>query len=134
MMTPLALLVSWMSPIAVADPAPAVQIRPTLQAAGEVEFRVIDRADKGVPYVRVKLRRAGEVHEVRTDNRGRIAVSDLPQGTYEVQFRRGRFVTLYTTIDVEARPESPIEVALPRGSAQDSVCLGPCPDRRRRGW
>ena len=124
---------AWFGTVAAANPAPEVQIRPTFQASGEVAFRVYDDADEGVPYVAVTLRREGRVHEVRTDNQGSLVVTDLPRGTYDVQFRHSGFVTVFTVVEATVgRPEEPVHVVMPVGSPRDVVCQGACPERRGR--
>ncbi len=87
-----------------ATPAPRTQRRP----AGTATFAIMVSDPAGTPLADVKVTLDGPVtREVRTE-RGRIALENLPFGTYRLRFDREGFLSFER--EVVARGAAPIEV------------------------
>ena len=96
-----------------ATPAPRTQRRP----AGNATFAILVSDPAGTPLGDVKVTMDGPVsREVRTE-RGRIALENLPFGTYRLRFDREGFLSFER--EVVARGAAPVDV---------KVTLTPAPE------
>lgn len=91
--------------------------RPAPRAAGAVTLalRVTDPA--GAPLAGVKVIIDGPTHREAATEQGRIALENMPAGTYRLRFEREGFITLER--EVVARGSAPVDV---------KVSLTPAPE------